>query len=500
MTTYQHLEIRLFMLRLFLLGLLLMSQIPSGAFGAVLFSSGVASGDVTTTGAVLWTRVDQAAEMIAQIALDQDFQQITQLLPVEAIPERDFTVKVEVNNLQPATNYFYRFVFDDPISPQQISPMGTFRTAPPADRSVNVRFVYSGDSEAAFQPFEVLRAARNEQPDFFVYLGDTIYADKNSSAGNITRVDPQESLPIYRAKYQENRADQFLQDLLAATAVYAIWDDHEVINNFAGETVDPTLLANGLQAFLEYMPVREDPSEPNRLFRRFRWGKDVELFILDERQYRSAERFCFTRTGRLVLIPILQDPLCLLTELAAPDRTFLGSEQEFWLKFHLLSSDATFKFIINEVPISQLFVLPYGRWEGYLAARESLLQFIRNWRIRNVIFLTTDFHITLILNVKPFLSDKAVATEFVVGPIGTMLPVPPDPEELHRSFERLAKRLNLERPVCVNINTFSYALVEMNSQVQPKEVTITSKDASGNPVRDAVDPSRECRITIQAEE
>jgi alkaline phosphatase D len=484
---------------LFLAGLFLLYQIPTLAFSEMTFTSGIASGDVTDTAVVLWTRVNQTALLFAQVAHDKDFHQVVKFLPVVASQVNDFTVKAYVDNLQPLTRYYYRFVhFPIDTNPLrgQLSATGTFRTAPPRHFSINVRFMYSGDSEAAFQPFEVLRAVRNENPDFFVYLGDTIYADDDSEAGNVTTVDPQDSLEIYRAKYLENRDDIFLQELLAATSIYAIWDDHEVINDFAGETVNPTLLASGLQAFLEYMPIRENWLQPDRLFRSFRWGKDVELFILDERQYRGAKRVCTNEEGQLLLIPLLRDPNCFWTELAAPDRTLLGLRQRFWLAVHLLSSDATFKFIINQVPMSLLLLLPYDRWEGYFAEREKLLQFIRFFDIPNIIFLTTDLHGSLIIDVKHFLSGDTMAKEIVVGPIATdTLGGGLLQREVY--VEAFRKHLTGKGvlPTCVNLDTFSYAAVEINSLASPKEVTITLKDKHGIPILD-VFTQEECRINI----
>lgn len=488
---------------LLLVGFLcLLDMVAERAVAAVTFSSGVASGDVTATRAILWTRVDQPARLLAHVALDPDFQQTVQVLPVQAVPETDFTVKVDAHNLQPATRYYYRFVHvssDAEVLQPEVSPRGTFRTALPPHLSVGVRFVYSGDSEAAFQPFKVLGAARQEDPDFFVYLGDTIYADRDSSAGNVRKVPPAASLPVYRGKYRENRGDVFLQDLLAATSVYAVWDDHEVLNDYAGQTVDPLLLAHGVQAFFEYMPVRPHPSDPTRLFRRFRWGKDVELFILDERQYRSAERFCLTQAGRLALLPAWQTPRCFLTELAAPRRTILGSRQQRWLARQLLASDATFKFILNEVPISRLSVLPYDRWDGYPAAREELLTFIHRLNIRNVIFLTTDYHLSLIMDVTPFLGQRPTAKEIIVGPIGTRTALE-ELRELRRVLPEVSDGLvEQASSICLNLDTRSYAVVEVNSAARPPEVTIVLKDQDGRPVLDHV-TRRECRITIPAEE
>lgn len=480
---------------LVLVGLIAASHL-SGPAWAVAYTSGVASGDVTETDVMLWTRVDQAAALVAQVALDGEFEQLVHAASVTAGPETDFAVKVDVVGLQPATRYFYRFIERVPEAgtTAAISATGTFRTAPPADQHVDVRFAYSGDSEAGFQPFTLLDAVRQEHPDFFVYLGDTIYADTDSPAGNVTQIPPAETLPVYRAKYQENRQDAFLQALLAATPAYAIWDDHEVTNDFAGEAVDPTLLAHGLQAFLEYMPIRPDAADPGQLFRRFRWGRAVDLFILDARQYRSAERFC-VRDGHLVLIPIVQDPRCVLTELAAPERTMLGARQKAWLTRELLTSEATFKVIVNAVPMSALYVLPYDRWESYVAEREALLQFMRA-NLRNVIFLTTDLHGTLILEASPFLSHDPVAKEVIVGPIassGALAKTGMAPPMLR------APRAGLDLPDCIHLDTFSYGLVEVDRQAQPPQLTITVKGQDGHPLLDPV-TRQPCRITIQAEE
>jgi hypothetical protein len=95
---------------LVLMGLVAASHLPCPALEAVTYTSGVASGDVTETGVILWTQVDQVGQVTAQVALDSGFQQLLQSVPVMAGPETDFTVKIEVDDLQPETRYFYRFV------------------------------------------------------------------------------------------------------------------------------------------------------------------------------------------------------------------------------------------------------------------------------------------------------------------------------------------------------------------------------------------------------
>jgi alkaline phosphatase D len=228
------------------------------------FPFGVASGDVTASRAVLWTRTRQAAPLTLEVSTSAHFTSPPVLRhTVNTTDAADFTVKVVVEGLTPATGYFYRW--------QQgtaASATGTFRTAPAAEVAQHVRFAYSGDADGTqvvphhpvFNAFETLEAVRSERPDFFVYLGDTIYADSPLRVSG-----PAATLGDCRATYRQNLAIAALPALLQSTAVYAIWDDHEVRNDFAGATVDRTLYGHGRQAFLEYQPIAEDrlPVDPS---------------------------------------------------------------------------------------------------------------------------------------------------------------------------------------------------------------------------------------------
>ena len=124
-------------------------------------------------------------------------------------------------------------------------------------------------------------------PDVWLYIGDTIYGDdpRSGSGVAITRAD-------YHDKYEENRNDRALRDALAEVGFYAIWDDHEVTNDFWG--TDPaiqTQMADGNQAFRDYMPIREDGGDPQQLYRSFRWGYVAEFFLIDDRQYRDPQAY-----------------------------------------------------------------------------------------------------------------------------------------------------------------------------------------------------------------
>lgn len=475
---------------------------PSG-----FFTHGIASGDVRDKEVILWTRVNQESELIAEVSTDCTFTQVDKEEKAMALAENDLIVKVTVSNLEPGQPYCYRFKAGIATA---VSDVGTFRTAPSEDQDATVRFAYSSDSDGSKDPpfnnFEVLDQALLDEIDFWIYLGDTVYMDTFSPKA--------ETLEEMRTKYKQNRDFVSLRDLLKATSTYAIWDDHEVENDFDGQSIDPTLFANGREAFLEYMPVQElgflsdldcagDP-----LFRVFHWGKNVDVIILDERSCRSAdvEEVCEGDLAPTLppefraafgLPPLPSDCLDAIND---PARTMLGIPQKEALKNVLLESDATWRIIINEVAISEVFVLPYDRWEGYAAERQELLNFIIDNKIKNVVFLTGDLHANIIGDVRlnTFTAPTPIAKEIIVGPIAQVT-----------FFEGLLDQLGSEEaeslliglgtltnPQCVNTDIFGYALVETNSD----SLTITLKDDKGQQIQDQLErPGASCTIAIPAQ-
>ena len=410
------------------------------------FDLGVGAFEVGSNHVILWTRFAgsnpaEATGLDLEIATDAGFDHVVRRRTVAALPERDHTVAERVIGLAPSQEYYYRFATTD--DPSCLSRVGRFRTAPPPGSSEDVRFVVSGDANAGYTlprnlDFYVLSAAAQEDSDFFVFFGDTVYAD----SGVIPSGQPAVTLDEYREVHQITRADTHLQEILASTGAYVGWDDHEVQNDYAGETVDPNRFANGARSFFEYLPVATSTDAPYRINRSVRWGRDVELFFIDGRQFRSAEQFCnlFSPDGPpapdtlfspyvgdellvpLVVPPFLQpiltlfstpsDPDCVDNLLSDPSRTYLGLEQLEWLKESLLASRATWKIIVNNTPISTLFSGVSDRWEGYEAERQALFAFIgENLDPGHTLVLTTDFHVNWAIERPEF-------TEVIVGPIG----------------------------------------------------------------------------------
>jgi alkaline phosphatase D len=474
--------------------------------GMPVFTHGVASGDVTSIRAVLWTRVDREATVKVEVFDSPSFTDENKAFEktLRVTNDDDFTAKVRANGLEPATTYFYRWRHGEIFS-----PVGTFRTAPAPATAADVEFAYSGDSDGTrfegapfFNNFEVLDAIRSEGPDFFSYLGDTIYSDSV-----LRSTGPATTLPEYRDAYKVNRLIAALPGLLKATSTYPQWDDHEVLDDYDGQTVSASRYARGREAFLEYMPLDDSalPDDPtcagDPMFRAFHWGSEVDIFIPDERSCRSGsvEVVCqgdlaptLPETFRVALRLPAEPPAGCLDAINEPSRTMLGPVQKSAFKQALLGSKAKFKFVLSELAFQQFYALPYDRWEGYAAERVEILDFIRDNGIKNVVFLTTDNHANIVNQVfidALALNPVPIATELITGPIATFTLK----EEILRLFgpvegpAQLAafnQVLTLVGVDCRALDTYSYGHVAVDASAGT--ATVTLKDETGATIQDAL--------------
>lgn len=394
------------------------------------FPLGVSAGDVLADRAVLWTRVDRLVEVWVEVATDPEFARVVELRAIEPdeLRDTDLTAKFEIRDLAPVTEHHYRFWHTGETG-VVYSTVGRFRTAPSADQPAALRFVFSGDSNFKYAPMTAMASAAREGADFFLWYGDTIYADVPAGGLGAAVV-----LDDYRAKYRQMRGDPNVQALAAATAALVGWDDHEVTNDYAG--TDPALTPaqrdGAYRAFFEYMPIRPQGAEGDgfRTYRRIRYGALAEFFLLDGRQYRevSAESQCGGNPDPdgFALGLLTCDRECRAV-LRGP-RTMLGEAQWAWLLEGLANSTARYKFIVNSVPMSYVGVAPYDRWDGYDAERKGLLEFIDQHGIEGVVILATDIHAN---GYNPDLTsyfrrqrrdydlpNGIVVPEIIAGPIG----------------------------------------------------------------------------------
>ncbi|HEU5280095.1 MAG TPA: alkaline phosphatase D family protein [Gaiellaceae bacterium] len=473
------------------------------------FTLGVAAGEVTPSGAQLWAHATPGA-VVLEVARDRRLQRGLRRRPARADKRRDGTIHVRVGRLKAGTVYYYRF-----RRGRATSTIGRFVTAPPPGRAAVVRFAVSGDADATPGPgssspfynrFQVYARMAAERNAFNVNLGDTIYSDSDV-AGTTAAL----TLAAKHAKYRLNLALPALRRIRSATGLYSHWDDHEFVNDFSREENGAAVYAAGVRAFTDYAPVTY--TSANGLYRTFRWGKNLELFLLDERSFRSAKASAggtcndargspdlaptapaAVRAAFSTLIPPLKQPApaACLARIADPARTMLGEHQYDRFTTAVARSTATFKVILNEVPIQQFYALPYDRWEGYAAERQKLIRFLHD-NVKNVVFLTTDTHANFVNDVRfqtlesggP--ADSGI-TEVVTGPVAT------------RTFAReidntlgttgagiLISGLFFKPPAprgvgmsCVSPDVYSYAEVSVTETT----LTVTPKDSQGRIVTD----------------
>lgn len=383
-----------------------------GAGAKLEITHGVSSGDVTTQSAIIWARGLEVtgSTLVVEYDTDESFGSARRAEPVSLAADADFTGKALLKDLQPGTRYYYRA--RQVLGSEQSEPVtGTFVTAPEANTASDVKFVWSADLGGQGQcrrpEYFIFKHLSDAQPDFFLFLGDTAYNDERCpSPPNLPGSDfIANTVEEYRAKQKYQLADKPYQKARAASSLYVIWDDHEVINNFAGTTVDPKRLAIGRQVLLEYFPIAPNAQAPNRLYRSFRWGKHIEIFILDTRQYRSDNK--------------LPD---------GPEKTMLGQEQLAWLKESLKQSDATWKFIVSTVKLSFPSDCPAAcdGWAngesatGFERELTEISNFIIENGIKTVVWLTGDEHIVDVVQYDPNRDRVIDFYEFTSGPLSAL--------------------------------------------------------------------------------
>jgi alkaline phosphatase D len=469
---------------------------------------GIQSGDVSMDSGMIWARTDRPARMLVEIATTDSFRDIRQNVFVDALPETDFTAKALVEGLPASQDIFYRIRFQDLSSPTIVGEpaIGHFRTAPADRRSVS--FIWSGDTAGQGWGIDEARGGMRtygtilrNRPDFFIHSGDNIYADvpiqrevklpNGEIWKNIVTEEkskPAETLAEFRGNYKYNLLDRNLRSLAAEVPLFSQWDDHEVTNNWwPGEPLTRAdhlrknyveknallLAARASRAFHEYIPIRGNPAEPGRVYRKISYGPLLDIFMIDMRSYRGPNG-----EGR--------------EEMYGPDAYFLGPTQLAWLKRGLLNSRATWKVIAADMPLGLIVVYDVDRnWgveavaqgDGPPLGREleiaNLLAFVKSAGIRNTMWITADVHYTAAHYYDP---NKAVFQdfnpfwEFVSGPIhaGTS-----GPNSLDNTFGpqvRYAKAPTKEQgrslPPSEGLQFFGHVAIDGATEV----MTVTLKD------------------------
>lgn len=405
------------------------------------FALGVASGQPRPDGVVLWTRLLPESEVILpvsqrhsvfvsyEIYSDEALRQRVQRGQVATDAARAHSVHVDVRGLRPDRHYWYRFLCGDAVS-----PVGRTRTAPAPEAWVpRLRLALASCQHYEQGYYPAHREIARQDLDFVLFAGDYIYEGTNPShkvapglrehTGGVPR-----TLDGYRQRHALYKSDPDLRAAHAAHPWVMTWDDHEVVNDYAGEqdargTVGEAFLlrrAAAYQAYFEHMPVRLGPesagSASMRIHDQMVWGQLAELWTLDCRQYRSPQA-CpdpLRGGGRMVLG---------CDALVEPQRTLLGTAQERWLEQGLTASRRAWKLVAQATQISPSGIdSPLGRttytdaWDGYPAARARLLQTVADARLADVVTLGGDVHMNVAAQLRLRPNDArspVVASEIV---------------------------------------------------------------------------------------
>ncbi|MEG8038660.1 alkaline phosphatase D family protein [Sphingomonas sp. LR60] len=402
------------------------------------FALGVACGDPDADGFVLWTRlVGARAQPLAaaaivvryEIAEDEGFRRIVRAGRGVAHPERAHAVHVEITGLPSGRRYFYRF-----HALGATSPVGRALTVPlRADR---LRLAVSSCQHWEQAQFGAYRDMIAADPDLILQLGDYIYESSYPSGEKVRQFDAPEpqDLDGYRRRHALYKTDPLLQAAHRACPWVVTWDDHEVLNDYAGlanrEGLPPALFAPrraaAYRAYFEHMPIR--PSlwrgrQAPRLYRAVDWADLASISVLDTRQYRSAPPCAAHYVAR-------NEPIENCAAATAPGRSMMGAAQERWLGDRLASERRPWSLIAQQVFFAPLWLDGARRrtfsdqWDGYAANRTRLLTAMQAPSVRNPLLLSGDIHSFWVND----LNDEAgniVAGEIVTSALGASSP-PPD--------------------------------------------------------------------------
>lgn len=323
---------------------------PPGTLDRQTFRWGVQTGDANATGAIVSVRT--MAPSVRMVLVRGTEQGWAPELDVSGVPVHERVAQLELADLIPDTTYSLVFYDEGALGRSRVA---RFRTAlyPGATRVVRFGATCCLGGN---RPWRTLQVAADRKLDFFVLLGDTIYADDGWGGPDAN----------YFADWGEALRTAGLSDVTASTSVVAVWDDHEVDNNWSYDDAGmPGRALNAKNAFRRALPQREG-TVGSGLWRKLVWGDCLEVFALDCRGERMGG-------------------------------DYISPEQMDWLEQGLANSTARFKVILNSVPITDMDPVYLGagaedRWDGYPHQRRRILRFIEDNAIEGIVWLGGDFH------------------------------------------------------------------------------------------------------------
>ena len=415
-----------------------------------VFSYGVASGDPDAVSVVLWTHVsgDGDIEVEWELAETPDFTRNLKSGRALAGAQRDHTVKVLAQGLQPGGTYYYRF-----RAKGVTSPVGRARTLPEGrlDRLGIALASCSNYAFGFFNAYEVI--ARDANVDFVLHTGDYIYeygadewgGDIGKTIGRVHEpANEIVSLADYRQRHAQYKADAGSKAMHAAHTLIACWDDHESANNpWTGGAQNHQPETEGdwntrrdasIRAYFEWLPMREPEwlAQKGRsrmqFWRSYSFGDLATLCTIETRHTARTKQIDYLEY--VEAFKSKEDVARFRREvLGQPGRHLLSPELEADLSAALTRSvkgGQPWRMIGNPMPIARTDVpdvvglgilpdpsqnpdanplakflawkgkwnLPFypDTWDGYPWARERLYDLSREAGAGDLVFLTGDSH------------------------------------------------------------------------------------------------------------
>ncbi|MCR5877672.1 alkaline phosphatase [Phenylobacterium sp. J367] len=314
----------------------------------IAFNHGVASGDPLQDRVVIWTRISGASGQVPYrwTLGDRSGSGVTG-------PERDHTIKVDVDGLQPGREYRFRFEAGGVRSPE-----GRTKTLP-AGRTKDVVLAIASCTLYPNGYFNAYRAMADlERLDAVLHLGDYIYEyggpdsyGMNSAVAAERPHDPNReivSLADYRTRHAQYKSDPDLQAAHARAPWIVAWDDHETANDsftLGAQNHNPpeegdwnVRKAAALKAYFEWMPIREPM--PGQDFvqaaaRSFAFG-DLASLIMIETRLGARDRQLTAEAD--LMKDGKPDVAAFNAKLMDPARRMMSPAQEAWVGRELAGS------------------------------------------------------------------------------------------------------------------------------------------------------------------
>ncbi len=414
------------------------------------FYHGVASGDPLTDRVILWTRLtleypEPSATLTWRIATDTLFTNVVRSGVVTTNADRDYTVKVDADGLQPNTWYYYQFEYNGVRS-----LIGRTRTLPQGNTErLRLAVVSCADYQNGYYHAYRDLALRNSV-DAVLHLGDYIYEYPASSLLlDRNHQPPHEIITLqdYRLRHSLYRLDKDLRLLHQQLPMIAVWDDHETANNAwkdGAQNHQPDTEGSwedrkraGKQAYVEWMPIRENVTAADEIYRQFVFGNLLSLYMLDTRLEGRSQQVANNSP-----------------ELNNPDRTIIGPQQFNWLTSSIRQDSARWIALGQQVMMAPLMafgqVLNTDQWDGYPVQRQRLYDSLLLYQKNNLIVLTGDIHTAWandlpLAGYDPATGDNAMGVEFIATSITSSKVSVPGGSALVQSLNPHVKFVDLTR-------------------------------------------------------